>query len=120
MIPVSEGVEFEVRIDPKSVDQVFIGQRARLVFPAFDSRTTPEIFGSLHSISPTSILDPITQLAYYRVTLTVPPDQLALLGDVELIPGMPIEAFLQTGDRSVLNYLTEPLTDQLQRAFRDN
>lgn len=119
VVPISEGVEFELRIDPKSIDQVFVGQRARVVFPAFDMRSTPEIFGTVAGISPTSIADPQTGQSYYRLTVTVPADNLALLGDVEMIPGMPIEAFLETGERSVLNYLTKPLTDQLQRAFRE-
>ena len=119
VVPISDGVEFELRIDPNSVDQVFVGQRARVMFPAFNLRTAPEIFGSLAGISPTSITDPASGKPYYRVTLTVPPEQLALLGNVDLIPGMPVEAFLQTGERSVLSYLTKPLTDQLHRAFRD-
>lgn len=119
VVPLSQGVEFELRIEPKSVDQVFVGQHAKIVFPAFDMRTTPEIFGELASISPTSITDQTTGKSYFRITLSVPPEQLALLGNVEIIPGMPIEAFLQTGDRSALDYLTKPLMDQLQRAFRD-
>lgn len=119
VVPTSEGVEFELRVDPKSVDQVFVGQRARVVFPGFDLRALPEIFGSLAVVSPTSIMDRNTGQSYFRVTLTVPAAQLALLGDIELLPGMPVEAFLQTGERSVMSYLTKPLTDQLRRAFRD-
>ncbi|MCR8726791.1 HlyD family type I secretion periplasmic adaptor subunit [Frigidibacter sp. ROC022] len=120
IIPVAEGVDFELRVDPKSIDQVFVGQTARVVFPAFNSRTTPEIFGSVKTISPTSISDPMTGQSYYRIELSVPPDQLALLGEAEVIPGMPIEAFLQTGERSVLSYLTKPLMDQIGLAFRDD
>ena len=119
VVPTADGVEFELRVDTKSINQVFVGQRARVVFPAFNMRTAPEIFGTVAGISPTSIVDQATGVAYYRLNLTVPTDQLALLGDVDLIPGMPIEAFLQTGERSVLSYLTKPLMDQLQRAFRE-
>jgi len=56
---------------------------------------------------------------YFRVELTLEPEELARLGAVELIPGMPVEAFLQTGERSVLAYLTKPLFDQVKRAFRE-
>ena len=119
VIPVANGVDFELHVDPKSIDQVFVGQRARVVFPAFNTRTTPEIFGSVQSISPTSITNPRTQQSYYRLTLVMPQDQMELLGEQEIIPGMPIEAFLQTNDRSVLNYLLKPLLDQFQHAFRD-
>jgi len=120
IVPLSEGVDFELRIDPKSIDQVFVGQEARIVFPAFDMRTTPEIFGTLAVVPPSSVTDPNTGQSYYRVGLTVPPSELIKLGDVDLIPGMPVETFLQTGERSVMSYLTKPLADQLRRAFRDN
>lgn len=119
VVPLEEGVEFEVRVDPRSIDQIYVGQQARVVFPTFDMRTTPEIFGTLATVPPSSVTDPATGQSYYRVVLRVPPEELDRLGDVDLIPGMPIEAFLQTGERSVLSYLTKPLTDQLHRAFRD-
>jgi HlyD family secretion protein len=61
----------------------------------------------------------VTRTSYYRVTLTVPPQELAMIEGGEVIPGMPIEAFLQTGNRSVLSYLTRPLLDQFRHAFRD-
>ncbi|WP_415184806.1 HlyD family type I secretion periplasmic adaptor subunit [Phaeovulum sp.] len=120
VVPVSEGVEFEIRVDPKSIDQVYVGQRARVVFPAFDMRTTPEIFGTLAMIPPSTVADPITGQAYFRVGLSVPPEELSKLGAVDLIPGMPVEAFLQASERSILSYLTKPLTDQLRHAFRDD
>jgi HlyD family secretion protein len=119
IIPQSEGVEFELRIDPKAIDQIFVGQKAKVSFPAFDMRTIPEIFGTLSEVPPSSVTDPTTGQSYYRVGLSVPPEGLAMLGNVDLIPGMPIEAFLETGERSVLSYLTKPLMDQLSRAFRE-
>lgn len=119
IVPTGAGVDYELRVEPRAIDQVFVGQRARVVFPGFDMRTAPEIFGTVSAISPTSIENPATGQSYYRVGLTVPPEQLALLGDVEMIPGMPVEAFLQTGERSVLAYLVKPLNDQIARAFRE-
>lgn len=119
VVPILEGVDFEVRVEPRSIDQVFVGQRAKLVFPAFNLRTVPDVVGSVATVSPSSITDEATGQTYYRVGLTVPDEQLALLGDAEIIPGMPIEAFLQTGERSVYDYLTRPLSDQIRRAFRD-
>ena len=119
VIPQSEGVEFELRIDPKAIDQIFVGQKAKVSFPAFDMRTIPEIFGTLSEVPPSTVTDPTTGQSYYRVGLSVPPAGLALLGNVDLIPGMPIEAFLETGERSVMSYLTKPLMDQLSRAFRE-
>jgi len=119
IIPVSKGVDFQVRVAPDAIDQVMKGQRAKVVFSAFNTRTAPEIFGTVSGISPSSITDPATGQSYYRVTLAIPPEELARLEGHEILPGMPIEAFLQTGERTVLSYLTRPLTDQLRRAFRD-
>jgi HlyD family secretion protein len=119
VIPLADGVEFEVRVAPDAIDQVSRGQRAKVVFPVFDARTTPEIRGTVSGISPNSITDPATRQRFYRVSLAIPPSELARLGDREVLPGMPIEAFLQTGTRKVLSYLTRPLTDNLRRAFRE-
>jgi len=120
VIPVGQGVDFEVRVDPTSIDQVAVGQRARVVFPSFNTRTTPEIFGSVSGVSANSVPDRNTGQSFYRVTLSIPPAELAKLEQGEVIPGMPVEAFLQTGERTVLSYLLRPLTDHLTRAFRED
>lgn len=120
VIPVSQGVDFEIRVDPNAIDQVMEGQAAKVVFTAFNTRTAPEIFGTVAGISPDSVTDPATGQSFYRVTLAIPPEELASLEGHEILPGMPIEAFLQTGERTVLSYLTRPLSDQLRRAFRDD
>lgn len=119
IIPFDDEFRFEVRIDPVAVDQVYPGQEAKVRFPAFNQRTTPELIGAVLSVSPTSVMDEVTGQSFYRVTLTVPPEELARLGDTNLVPGMPLEAFLQTGERSVLSYLTKPMTEQLNQAFRE-
>ncbi|GHF03462.1 HlyD family type I secretion periplasmic adaptor subunit [Aliiroseovarius zhejiangensis] len=119
IVPLSDGVEFKLQVDPRSIDQVFVGQVAKVIFPAFNQRTTPELFGTVAGISPTSVEDPQTGQSYFRIDLTLPAEEITRLGDVELIPGMPVEAFLQTGERSVLTYLAEPLLQQLRRAFRE-
>lgn len=120
IVPLSDGVEFSLRLDPSAIDEVYVGQKAKVVLPAFSRTTTPEIFGTLATISPTSITDPATGQSFYRLTLGIPPEELARLSAVELVPGMPVEAFLQTGERSVWSYLTKPLSDQMARAFREN
>ncbi|MBC7285122.1 HlyD family type I secretion periplasmic adaptor subunit [Hoeflea sp.] len=120
VIPVSKGVDFEIRVDPNAIDQVVRGQRAKVVFTAFNTRTAPEISGTVSGISPDSVTDPATRRSFYRVTLAIPPEQLKRLDGHEILPGMPIEAYLQTGERTVLSYLTRPLSDQLRRAFRED
>lgn len=120
IVPVNEGLEFETRVDPVSIDQVFIGQRAKVTLSAFNQRTTPELWGAVKSMSPTSIVDEATGASFFRVLVGVTPEELAKLDGLELVPGMPADAFLQTGERSVLSYLIRPLTDHLNRAFRED
>lgn len=119
IVPLSKGVDFRLEVDPRSIDQVFVGQRARVVFPAFNMRTTPELYGSVSGISPSTVQDKKTGRSYFQIELSLSEDELALLGDQKLIPGMPVEAFLQTGKHSVLSYLTEPILRQIDLAFRD-
>ena len=120
VVPVAQGVEFELSVSPDAIDTVFAGQSARIRFPAFDSRTTPEIWGEIATVSPDSVTDQRTGQTFYRVTVAVPERELGRLGEAELVPGMPLEAFLQTGERSVLNFLIKPFTDQFTHAFRES
>ncbi|MDZ4138395.1 MAG: HlyD family type I secretion periplasmic adaptor subunit [Erythrobacter sp.] len=119
VIPLERGVDFELRVDPRAIDQVHPGQRAQVVMASFDPRNTPKLEGQVVTVSPGAITDPKTGQSFYRIALTVSPEELARLGDVRLMPGMPIEAFLETGDRTVLTYLLQPLTSQIRRAFRE-
>ena len=119
IVPLAEGMDFELRVDPRSVDQVHPGQIARLMVASFDPQTTPRLTASVTSISPGLITDPNTKQGYYRVSLAVPLAELERLGDASLMPGMPVEAYLETGDRSVLSYLLHPVTNHLRRALRE-
>jgi HlyD family secretion protein len=119
IVPLDEGLEFELRLDPRKIDQVHPGQSARILFPAFSGHDTPQLFGTVTEISPTSITDPATQTPYYRLMLTIPPDEMDRLQDRVLVPGMPVEAFLDGDARSAWSYLTRPLADQINRAFRE-
>ncbi len=119
IVPVADGVEFELKLDPKSINEVHPGQKARIVLPAFDSRTTPQVFAEVATISPTSVTDPQTGRSFYRLRLILPPEEQARLGTRELVPGMPVEAYLQTADRSVLAYLLHPFIVQTDQMFRE-
>jgi len=119
IVPLDEGVGFRSRINPTAVDQVYNGQTATLRFSAFNQRTTPELTATVTDVSPTSVLDEVTGQEFFWVTLTVSDAELARLGDLELVPGMPVEAFIKTTDRTVLSYLVKPLTDQINQAFRE-
>ena len=120
IVPSNAGFQYELRLDPRSIDQVFAGQETKVKFPAFNARSTPDIVGKVSVVSPASVTDATSGQVFYRLELEIPPEELAKLGVLELVPGMPVEAFMQTSKRSVLSYLTQPLTEQMARAFRDD
>jgi HlyD family secretion protein len=98
---------------------VQIGQPAVLRFTAFNMRTTPEINGTITRVSADTTTDQRTGQTYYTVRISLPHNAAKQLGDLKLLPGMPVEAFVQTGERTVISYLMKPLQDQFMRAFRE-
>jgi HlyD family secretion protein len=118
IVPQAEALTVEARVAPQDINQVHVGQTAALRFSGLNQRTTPELNGTVSRISADVTQDPKTGVYYYLVRVTVPEQELARLEDVNLIPGMPVELFLQTDERTVLSYLIRPLQDQIQRAFR--
>lgn len=120
IIPQDSPMIVKSRIESIHIDQVHVGQEAALRFSTFDQRTTPEVIGHIAKVSADVFTDEVTGLSYYSADILPDPDALDKLGDVELLPGMPVEAFIKTGDRSPLNYLAKPLTDYFNRAFRES
>jgi HlyD family secretion protein len=96
-----------------------LGQPAVLRFSAFNQRTTPEINGTVVRISGDIVLDQKSGATYYLVHISTPPQEIARLDGLKLLPGMPVEAFIQTDARTVLSYLVKPMRDQIMKAFRE-
>jgi HlyD family secretion protein len=119
IVPQADNLAVEAKVNPQDIDQLQLGQSALLRLSAFNQRTTPEITGTVTRISADTSVDQRTGQSYYTVRIALPPDEVAKLGDVRFIPGMPVEAFVQTGDRTVISYLAKPLFDQFTRAFRE-
>jgi HlyD family secretion protein len=119
IVPQQDNLSVEAKVNPQDIDQLQIGQKTLLRFSAFNQRTTPELNGVVSRVSPDTTTDQRTGQSTYTIRVSMPPEEIARLGDVKLIPGMPVEAFVQTGDRTMLSYLAKPLHDQLMRAFRE-
>lgn len=119
IVPDADNLQVEAKVNPQDIDQVQVGQTAVLRFSAFNSRTTPEIGGMVTRVSADTTTDQRTGQSYYTIRLSMPRQQVAQLGDVKLLPGMPVEAFVQTGERTVISYLMKPLRDQFMRTFRE-
>lgn len=119
VVPDADTLTVEVKIAPQDIDQLFIGQKAILRFSAFNQRTTPEIQGTVRLISADLTQDQRTGVSYFTVRISPDADEVTRLGEVRLVPGMPVEAFVQTGERTVISYLLKPLRDQATRAFKE-
>lgn len=123
VIPLAEGVAFELMLDPHEVDRVFAGQKAQVLFTAFDQRATPRLAGHVTGISPTTVTLPASagaERSFYRVALALDEGEIARLpAGTRILPGMPVEAFLETGAHSVMSYLLQPLRSQIVHGFRE-
>jgi HlyD family secretion protein len=119
IVPDQDKLKVEAKVAPQDIDQMQIGQAVTMRFSGLDQRTTPVIDGALTQISPDITIDPKTEQRYYTVRVSLDPKEIARLGSVKIVPGMPVEVFMQTGDRSALSYLLKPLDDQLNRAFKE-
>ncbi|MEO8724214.1 MAG: HlyD family type I secretion periplasmic adaptor subunit [Sphingobium sp.] len=120
VVPDNDNLTVETKISTADIDQMRIGQPATLHFSAFNAQTTPQLNGKVTHVAADRTTDERTGVSYYKVIIEVSPAELARLGALKLVPGMPVETFVQTGERSLLSYLTKPLRDQFSRAFREN
>lgn len=119
IVPANDSLVVEVRIAPQEIDRVSIGQPVLLRFTAFNQRTTPQLNGEVSQVSADVTVDQKSGASYYVTRIAVPDTEIARLGGVKLIAGMPVEAFIQTGQRTVMSYLVKPLSDQLMHAWRE-
>lgn len=119
IVPENAELKIEVRLAPSSIDQVFVGSLARLRFSAFNHRTTPELEGMVTYVAAATTRDTGTGESYYLGDVAVPASELEKLGTVSLLPGMPVEVFVSTEERTAISYLAKPFTDQFNRAFRE-
>jgi HlyD family secretion protein len=119
IVPDDAALEIEARVSPAEIDQLFPGQTAVLRFAAFNPRTMPEVLGKVARIGADISRDEAGS-PFYLVRISIPPEEIAKkLGDERILPGMLVEAFIQTASRTVMSYLLKPLEEQIGRAFRE-
>jgi HlyD family secretion protein len=119
IVPEADKLIVEAKVQPQDIDQLHVGQAAVLRFSAFNQRTTPEVNGVVSVVSADVSQDQKTGATFYTIRVDVAAEELSRLGSVKLVPGMPVEAFVQTTPRTVLSYLVRPLHDQITKAFRE-
>jgi HlyD family secretion protein len=119
IVPAADKLIVEAKVQPQDIDQVHIGQAAVMRFTNFNTRTTPELNGEVSLVSGDTTQDQRTGASYYTVRIAVPQDQIRRLGEVKLVPGMPVEVFIQTNARTVVSYFVRPFHDQINKVFRE-
>ncbi|EJC67671.1 type I secretion membrane fusion protein, HlyD family [Rhizobium leguminosarum bv. viciae WSM1455] len=118
VVPENNELTVEAKVATRDIDQVHVGQSVDVRFSAFDQRTTPDVAGEITSIAPDIVKDERTGISYYPLRVKPKAESIAKLKTIKLYPGMPAEVFIKIGDRTVISYLTKPLTDQMQHVFR--
>jgi HlyD family secretion protein len=119
LVPSDQPLQISVRVAPIDIEQVFPGQNVAIAFTSFNRRTTPEVPGTVVRVAADADVDEATGQAFYEAILLPDPEALAAIEDITLLPGMPVEAFLRTEDRTPLAYLVQPLSVYFNRAFRE-
>ncbi|SCY49119.1 HlyD family type I secretion periplasmic adaptor subunit [Paracoccus tibetensis] len=120
LVPQDRPLLVAVRVPPMMVDVLTPGQQVALRVAAVSARHTPEISGRLERVAPDVLVDEMTRSPYFRAEVSIPPAEVDRLAPLALLPGMAVEAYIRTGERTPLDYLTKPLTDYFARAFRED
>lgn len=119
VIPQDRPLVIMAQVPPIHIDEVHVGQETELMFTAFSARTTPQLKGHVTVVSADALTDQRTGMTYYRAEITLDPGEMDKLRDLQLLPGMPVEAFIKTDERTPITYLTKPFTDYFSKAFRE-
>jgi HlyD family secretion protein len=117
IVPDTEDLQIEARLQPRDIDQVRTGQPAFVRFSAFNQRVTPQLIGSVSYVSADTSRDQQTNAPYFTVRVVLSDQERRRLAGQQLVPGMPAEVFMQTRSRTMMSYLFKPIADQMRRAF---
>lgn len=121
LIPQDRPLVIATQVQAIDIDQIFLGQKVTLRFSAFDQKRTPELQGTVTLVSADVFQNEDGGAAYYRAEVQLDAGEIDRLpSDMTLIPGMPVEAFVRTADRTPLNFLVKPLADYFAKAFRES
>jgi HlyD family type I secretion membrane fusion protein len=121
LIPQDRPLVIAAQVSPTNIDEISVGQEVNLRLSSLDQRTTPELKGRVMVISADALEDSTTGARYFRAEITLSPGEMERLPeDTQLLPGMPVDAFIKTGDRSPLTYLVKPVTDYFAKSWRES
>ena len=119
IVPTGKTLIVEAKVRPTDIDNVLVGSEAEVRFPAFRRRTTPSVFGVVAMVAADTLVDSAKGEAYYTARIVVAEDQRDRLAGRDLVPGMPADVTIRAGERTLIEYLLEPLTDVMARSFKE-
>jgi len=117
IVPEEDDLLIEAQVAPVDVDRVRVGQDAELQFSSFDPNSMPKTFGTVLNVSADALVDRSSGVSYYLATLEIPSEERVKLVGYQLVPGMPVNVLIQTGERTLWQYLTKPLAQGMSRAL---
>ncbi|MBJ9976771.1 HlyD family type I secretion periplasmic adaptor subunit [Pseudomonas sp. S75] len=119
IVPDDAPLLVDARAPVELIDRLRPGLPVELLFVAFNQSTTPRVAGEVSLVSADRLLDDKTQQPYYQVRIKVSDEGARQLSSLDIRPGMPVEAFVRSGERSLLNYLFKPLADRVHLALSE-
>jgi epimerase transport system membrane fusion protein len=120
IVPDGQALTVRAEISVVDIDRVIVGLNAEIRLSAFSQNTTPKIFGRVISLSPDKLVTEQSGASYYEAQLELLPESVEKLVGMELLPGMPAEVIISTGERTLLQYLSKPVTDAFARSFLED
>ncbi len=117
IVPAEEDLVVEARVRTVDIDKLFVGQTTRVRLSAFGQSDVPEAVGTIVNVSADSLEDERTGQTYYSATISLDDVQTADIAALTFLPGMPADVFINTGERTALTYLVQPIKDRLARTF---
>ena len=117
LVPNEDELMIEAQISPNDIDRVSTGQDAEVQFSSFDQNAIPKTYGMVESISADALVDRNNGISYYQAKLSIPDSELSKLAGYDLVPGMPVNVLIQTGERTLWQYLTKPLALGMSKAL---
>ena len=119
IVPRDEVLKIEAQIPPHLIDKIKPGLPVDILFTAFDQASTPKISGNLTQVSADVLMDPKTNLPFFKASIDVTPEGMVTLKKNEIRAGMPAEIFVRSGERTAMNYLLKPLLDRVRRSMTE-
>ena len=119
IVPSEDALVVEGQVPVHLIDKVHPDLKVELIFSAFNQNLTPHVPGIVTHVSADRLIDEVSRLPYYQVKAKVAPEGMKMISNLQVRPGMPVELFVKTGERTLLNYLLKPILDHIKMAMTE-